>query len=48
MINFAPIIDARGADPGQIAILRAEMKGLAQQMPRMAAAVMADRGRAWR
>ena len=48
MINFAPVIDARGADPGQIAILRAEMKGLAQQMPRMAAAVMADRGRAWR
>lgn len=35
VINFAPVIDARGADPAQISMLRAEMRAQSEAMPRL-------------
>jgi hypothetical protein len=35
VVNFAPVIDARGADPAQISMLRAEMQAQAKAMPKV-------------
>jgi hypothetical protein len=47
-IHFAPVIDARGADAAQIAVLRQEMRSMiATTMPKIANQVVRDRTRAW-
>ena len=39
-INFAPVIDARGADAAQIAVLRRDLKRMADDMPKTIAATL--------